>query len=572
MPVSNHDIAVLFERMAVFLELDGANAFRIRAYQNAGRIIEGLTRNLAEAVLQGEDVTRFAGIGKDLAGKIREIVASGTFQQLAELEARLPKILLEMISIPGLGPKRARRVWENLSIHSIPDLKAAAENGKIRTLPGFGAKLEEQIQKGIAFRESQYNRILWSEAEIIARSLCAYLENIPGVQKVEVAGSYRRKKETVGDLDILAVCSQAEAVNRAFRSYPGVSEILAQGGTKSSVILHGGMQIDLRVIAKESYGAALHYFTGSQSHNIAIRKMAQQRRIKINEYGVFKNQLHVAGKTEEEVFRQVGLPYIPPELREMTGEIEAAQAGRLPQLASREQLRGDLHCHTDETDGALSLPEIAAAAHELGYEYIGITDHSQHVSVAMGLDEKRLRQQLLAIDKTNAKLKNITLLKGIEVDILDNGRLDLPDSILKELDFTVCSIHSKFNLPEDQQTERILRAMDNPYFTILGHPTGRLLGSRPAYAVHMERIILKAAECGCFLELNAHPERLDLSDMHCRLAKEKNVLVAVSSDAHNRVGLENVRFGINQARRGWLEAKDILNTRPLKVLRRLLRR
>ncbi|MCK5219586.1 PHP domain-containing protein, partial [bacterium] len=378
--------------------------------------------------------------------------------------------------------------------------------------------------------------------------------------------------ETVGDLDILAVCPQPELVMQTFLRHPHVEKVISHGSTRSSVILHGGLQVDLRVVSGKSFGAALHYFTGSQAHNIALRKLAQQQNLKLNEYGVFRGERQLAGKTEAEVYKQLGLPYIPPELREMTGELEAAAAGKLPDLITLNKLRGDLHCHTSETDGALSLKELALAAQELGYEYLGITDHSQYVTIAAGMDEKRLRRQLEAIDQVNAKHKDIVLLKGIEVDIMDNGKLDLPDSVLKELDFTVCSIHSKFNLPEDRQTERILRAMDNPLFTVFGHPSGRLISTRPGYAVNMEKIVLGAKERGCFLELNAYPQRLDLTDVYCRLAKETGVLVAISSDAHSRQGLDALRYGINQARRGWLEARDVLNTRPLRELRKLFKR
>lgn len=572
MSISNQDIAALLSRMAVLLELEGANIFRVRAYQNAAALIDKLPHNLADSKQEDKSLTGLPGIGKDLAGKINEIIQRGSFRQLEELEARLPKVLLELIKIPGLGPKRARALWDKLSLQTVADLKAAAGKGKIRGLSGFGAKLEEQILQGIAFYGANPMRTLWADAENTAQELCSYLKQIKTVAQVEAAGSFRRKKETVGDLDILAVCPQPELVMQTFLRHPHVEKVISHGSTRSSVILHGGLQVDLRVVSGKSFGAALHYFTGSQAHNIALRKLAQQQNLKLNEYGVFRGERQLAGKTEAEVYKQLGLPYIPPELREMTGELEAAAAGKLPDLITLNKLRGDLHCHTSETDGALSLKELALAAQELGYEYLGITDHSQYVTIAAGMDEKRLRRQLEAIDQVNAKHKDIVLLKGIEVDIMDNGKLDLPDSVLKELDFTVCSIHSKFNLPEDRQTERILRAMDNPLFTVFGHPSGRLISTRPGYAVNMEKIVLGAKERGCFLELNAYPQRLDLTDVYCRLAKETGVLVAISSDAHSRQGLDALRYGINQARRGWLEARDVLNTRPLRELRKLFKR
>lgn len=572
MSISNQDIAAKLSRMAVLLELDGANVFRVRAYQNAANLIEGLPRNLTDLVAGGTELDTMSGIGKDLAHKITELIQKGGFSQLDELEKKLPKILIELITLPGLGPKRARALWQELSLRSLADLKTAAEARQIRALPGFGAKLEEQILKGILYHEENPRRMLWADAEQIIIELCAYLQKTKSVTRVEAAGSFRRKKETVGDLDILVVTTQPELVMTAMISHPWTESVLAQGRTKTSVLLRGSLQVDLRVVPEQSFGAALHYFTGSQAHNIAIRKLAQQKKLKVNEYGVYQGERRVAGKTEEEVYRTFGLPCIPPELREMSGEFEAAASGALPDLIEIKHLRGDLHCHTDETDGSLSLEELSAVCKELGYKYLGITDHSQHVSVASGLDEKRLRRQLEAIDRINAKHKDGVLLKGIEVDILEGGRLDLPDSVLKELDFTICSIHSRFNLPEEKQTERILRAMDNRFFNILGHPTGRLINSRPAYAVNMEKIITGAKARSCFLELNAHPARLDLNDVHCRMAKEAGALVAISTDAHNRPGFEAIRFGLNQGRRGWLEPQDVLNTRSLKELKRLFKR
>jgi len=572
MTTTNQDIAALFERMAILLELEGANTFRVRAYQNAANLISNLSKSLSDMVAQGDDPSLLPGIGKDLSEKIKQIIKTGKLKQLQELEIRIPPVLLQLLKIQGLGPKRIRTLQKKLIIHSLDDLKQAALKGKIRELSGFGAKIEQQILKGIEYREENSKRILWADAEPIVQNLITYLKQTKSVKHVEAAGSFRRKKESIGDLDILAICRNSKPVIQHFIHYPEVGQVMAQGNTRSTVLLHNGLQVDLRVVAAKSYGAALHYFTGSQAHNIAIRKLALQKNLKVNEYGVYCANRYIAGKTEAEIFKQVGLPYIEPELRENSGEIEAAQKGMLPQLITIGNIRGDLHTHSQETDGALSLEELAQAAQTLGYEYLAITDHSQHMTIARGMDDKRLWQQIKAIDKLNARLNGIVLLKGIEVDILENGKLDLPDSILKELDFTIGSIHSKFNLPENKQTERILRAMDNPLFTILGHPTSRLLGTRAGYTVNMERIIQGAKQRGCFIELNAHPQRLDITDIHCKQAKAEGVLIAISSDAHSLKGLQCMRYGVQQAQRGWLEAKDVLNTRPLKILKQLFKR
>ena len=392
------------------------------------------------------------------------------------------------------------------------------------------------------------------------------------MKKVVAAGSYRRRRETVGDLDILVTCKKDSPVMDRFVDYSEIDEVVSKGDTRSTVYLRSGVQVDLRVVQEVSYGAALHYFTGSKAHNIAVRKLGQKKSLKINEYGVFKDDDRIAGKTEEEVYEQVDLPYIEPELREDRGEIEAAQKDRLPRLITLDDIRGDLHMHTEATDGRCPLEEMVDKAKDLGYAYIAVTDHSQRVTMAKGLDARRLREQLEAIDELNEKLSGITVLKGIEVDILEDGSLDLPDEVLKELDLTVCSVHYNRNLSRKKQTERIIRAMDNPCFSILGHPTGRLINERQAYEVDIERIIEAAGERGCFLELDAQPSRLDLADTHCRLAKDRGVKIAISTDAHHLAGLDYMRLGISQARRGWLEPDDVINTRSLKELKKLLKR
>ena len=559
MPVTNSDIADILERIAELLELEGANPFRIRAYRNAARTVTGLPHSIASMLAEGADLSELPGIGKDLAAKITEISETGHLKFLEEIEGRTPPGLAKLLGVPGLGPKRVQALYTALGIDDLDKLAKAAQAGKLRKLPGFGARSEAKILSAVKKRGAEEHRTPWPRA-------------VKGVMQVTVAGSYRRHKETVGDLDILVTCAKDVPVVEGFVAYEDVDEVVSQGTTRSTVVLRNGLQVDLRVVRDASYGAALHYFTGSKAHNIAVRKMGVARGLKINEYGVFKKEKRIAGRTEEEVYAQVGLPYIEPELRENQGEIEAAKKKRLPGLVTLDDIKGDLHTHSKASDGHASLEEMAAAARGLGYAYLAVSDHSKKVTIAHGLDAKRLARQIEQIDRLNDKLKDIRLLKSSEVDILEDGRLDLPDSILERLDFTVCAVHSKFDLPRDKQTERILRAMDNPNFNILAHPTGRLLGSRPAYDVDMERLMRAAKERGCILEVNAQPERLDLIDVHCRMAKDLGVKVAVSSDAHSTADLGLLRFGIAQARRGWLAPADVINTRPWRELQKLLKR
>jgi DNA polymerase (family 10) len=571
-PVHNTEIAGLFDELADLLDIEDANPFRIRAYRNAARFIRSHPESLAELLASGADLTELPGIGKDLAAKIAEVVTTGRLPMLDEVATRTPRVLSELMRIQGLGPKRVKTLYKALKIRSVEDLKRAATAGRIRRLPGFGAKTERTILTGVQQLAAQGQRVKLHAAEEVAQELVAQLKRCAGVRQVTVAGSYRRRRETVGDLDILVTAARGARVIERFTSYEGVADVMAAGGTRSTVRLRSGLQVDLRVVPEAAYGAALYYFTGSKAHNIAVRKLGVKRGLKINEYGVFRGDRRVAGKTEEEVLASVGLPYIAPELREDRGEIAAAKAGRLPQLIALSDIRGDLHCHTTASDGHDTLEAMAAAAAKRGYEYLAINDHSRHVTIAHGLDEKRLRKQLDAIDTLNAKLRGVTVLKSAEVDILEDGSLDLPDRVLKELDFTVCAVHYQLGLPERRQTRRVLRAMDNRYFTILAHPTGRLINERAPYAIDLEKIMRGAKERGCALELNAHPDRLDLNDEACRLAKGLGVKIAISTDSHRTGGLDFMRFGIDQARRGWLTADDVVNTRDLAGLRALLRR
>ena len=572
MPIHNTDIADIFNKVANLLDIEGANPFRVRAYRNAARTLSSLPRNVSDMIAENHDLTNLAGIGKDLAGKIKEIVETGSLSQLEEIESKTPAELNRLMKISGLGPKRVKALHRNLGISGLKELREAAEKEKIRKLDGFGPKTEQAILEDLERMGGQKERIKLPEAEQRAGPLLAYLKKVNGLREIIVAGSFRRRKETVGDLDILVTCKKGSRVMDRFAGYEDVRKVISKGKTRSSVVLRSGLQVDLRVLPQVSYGAALHYFTGSKSHNIAVRKLAVKKGLKINEYGVFKKDKRIAGKTEKEVYDTVKLAFIEPELRENRGEVEAARQGRLPDLIKVEDLRGDLHAHTKETDGHNSLEEMAKAAKDRGYEYIAITDHSKKVAMAKGLDAGRLKKQIKEIDRLNEKLDGIIVLKGIEVDILNDGSLDLPDEILKELDLTVCSVHYNRNLSKNKQTERIIRAMDNPYFNILGHPTGRLINERDPYEIDLEKIMEAARDRGCFLEINAHPDRLDLPARYCKMARDMDLKVAISTDAHSLADLDFVRFGIYQARRGWLEAKDVLNTRSWKQLKKMLQR
>jgi DNA polymerase (family 10) len=570
-PVSNADIARIFARYSTLLEIEGANSFRVRAYQNAARLIQGLPKSIPEMLAEGADLTELEGIGEDLAGKIGEIVTTRHLGVLEEIEKRMPAALVELTGLPGLGPKRVKLLYDKLQTGSLKDLERAARSGRVREIPGFGPKTEEKILQAIATRRTRDARVGWVEAEQVAKPFVEALAAVPGVQATVVAGSFRRYRRTVGDLDILVACANSRSVMQRFLGDEDVAEVLAGGPTRATVRLHNGLQVDLRVVPEASYGAALQYFTGSKAHNIALRARGQARaeaqRIRIVQGSKARGR-----PPEQKIYRHLKLPYIEPELREGLGEIAAAEKGELPELVALGDLRGDLHSHTNASDGHDTIDAMASAARALGYEYLAISDHTQHLRIANGLDRKRLKRQLAKIDRLNDKFRKFRLLKSAEVDILDDGSLDLPDSLLRELDVVVCAVHYKFELSRDKQTERIIRAMDNPYFNILAHPSGRLLGEREAYAVDLERIMAAALERGCFLEVNAQPQRLDLGGSECHMARDMGLKVAVSTDSHSVEQLANMRLGVAQARRGWLEAGNVLNTRTWPELRRLLKR
>jgi DNA polymerase (family 10) len=571
MAVHNEDIARQFEEIADLLEIQEANPFRVRAYRNAARTVRGLGHELSELVARGVDLTALPGIGKDLAAKIEEMLQTGATHALKVLHRELPASLEDLLHIPGLGPRKVKALYDELGIKTLAQLEKAARAGRVRDLAGFGARTEEKILESIASQRTTEKRFLYSRARQVAEPLLAYLKKIKGVHEVVLAGSFRRGRETVGDLDILVTMESGSPVMERFTAYEDVVEVVSRGSTRSTVILRDGLQVDLRAVEPDCFGAALHYFTGSKAHNIQIRRMGQGRGLKINEYGVFRGDERIAGKTEKSVFRSVGLPFIPPPLREGRGEIDAAHGGKLPKLVELSDLRGDLHVHTDATDGSASLEQMVRAARKRGFDYVAITDHTQHLTIAHGMTPDRLAQQIDAIDRLNESVHGIAVLKGVEVDILEDGSLDMPDSILQRLDLVIGAVHSHFGLSRAKQTDRIRRAMDHPYFSLLAHPSGRLLQERAAMDVDLERLIRHAVERGCFLELNAQPQRLDLDDSQCRVAREAGALVSINSDAHSEAQFSDLEFGINQAQRGWLEKGDVLNTRSLGAVRKLLR-
>ena len=572
MPVYNADVAAIFDQVADLLAIEGANQFRVRAYRNAARTIETLPRPVAELVAEGQDLTELEGIGDDLAGKIEEIVETGGLTQLEEIKKRTPSGLTEILDLAGLGPKRVQKIYQELDVSNLEELKVAAEHREIRALDGLGPKTEQKILDELERSEEGQERTRLDRVEGLVEPLVSYLEEIEGVQQVAVAGSYRRRKETVGDLDILATGSQGERIIDRFVQFEDVEEIVSQGETRSTVLLRTGLQVDLRVVPEESYGAALLYFTGSKAHNIHLRNLALDQDLKINEYGVFREEERIAGESEQEIYDLFDFPFIVPELREDRGEIQAAEQGELPELVTIDDLRGDLQTHTEASDGHNTLTEMAEAARQRGYDYLAITDHPDYIGVTQGLEADEVPARMHEIDELNDQWDDFRLLKGMEVDIMEDGELYLPNDVLERLDVVVASIHSKFDLPRNKQTERIIRAMDNPHFHVFGHPTGRRIGEREPYQFDMERVIEAALERGCFLEINASPSRLDLNDVHAKMAKEMGLKMVISTDAHRIAELDYIRYGVDQARRGWLEPDDVVNTRPWGDVKALLKR
>ena len=568
--MKNLQVARVFQEIADLLELSGDNPFRIRAYRRAAMNVEAFPKDVAS--MSEEDLHSLPGIGKDLAHKIRQFVDTGHIDVHEELRKKIPPGLLEILRVPGIGPKTAQLLFERKKVKSLEELEALAGEGKLAGLPGIQEKTEENIRKGILQLRKGMERFPLGKALPIARGIVDLLqEAVPGA-RVALAGSIRRWKETVKDIDVLAAGTKPEAITKAFVGLPGAREVLERGTTKSSIRTAEGIQVDLRVVAEESFGAALQYFTGSKEHNVRLREMASRRGLKLNEYGVFRESdgRRLGGREEEDVYKALGLPFVPPELREDAGEIEAALEGKLPELLSLSDIRGDLHVHTKWSDGGHDLAAVVGAARERKYDYVAITDHSKGLGVARGLTEERVRGQIREIDAANRKLKGFRVLKGIEVDIRGDGTLDLPDALLSELDIVVASIHSGFRQPGEELTKRLVAAIRNPYVSVIAHPTGRLLGEREAYPVDMEAVLSEAARHGKALEINAYPLRLDLSDAWARAAKRAGIPLAVSTDAHILSNLDYMGYGVSIARRGWLEPRDVLNTLSFPKLARRL--
>lgn len=576
--MTNSQIADVFQQMADLLEFQGANPFRVRAYRNGARTIRDLAEPIVDRVnKQNAPLTEIQGIGKDLAEKCCELIQTGSLQQLEKLLTEIPATVLDILRIPGLGPKKAAALYQELGIVTLDQLQAACNEGRVRELKGFAAKTEQTILAGIEIAAAANQRLLWAHADEIAQDLMTHLRTCKSIAQMEMAGSYRRGRETVGDLDILVVSRQADEVMDRFAEYPGLKETVARGDTKMSIRLQNNLAVDLRVVPAESFGAAFQYFTGSQQHNIELRGRAKQQGLKINEYGVFKVQNDsepgecVAGATEEDVYAALDLPLFAPELREGRGELKQAAESSLPNLIELADIRGDLHMHTRATDGKATLAEMIAAAQKRGLQYIAITDHSQRVSMAKGLNPARLLQQWDEIEHWNSTHKgDFTVLKGIECDILEKGGMDLPDDVLARGDWIIASVHYGQKQSRQQITDRIVGALQNPHVSVIAHPTGRLINQREPYDVDLEAIFQAAIEHGKMLELNANPRRLDLNDIYCAAAASRRIPVVISTDAHSIQGLDVMRYGVLQARRGGLTAHNVANSRSWNQVKQLL--
>ncbi|HVX10792.1 MAG TPA: DNA polymerase/3'-5' exonuclease PolX [Pirellulales bacterium] len=571
--MNNAQIANVFDEIADLLEIENANQFRVRAYRNGARAVRDMTEPV-EALLADEDrkLTDIPGIGKDLAEKIVTLCETGSVPLHQELLAKIPVSVLTLMRVPGVGPKKAAALHHDLKISTLDELREACMSNRVRELKGFGEKTELIILAGLAQANSIQQRLTWAEADDFARSLLAHLRSCPSIRQLEPAGSYRRGRDTVADLDFLVVSDNPAEVMDRLAAFAGVETLIGRGDTKMSVRLAGGLQVDLRVVPKESFGAAWQYFTGSKDHNVVLRGLAKNRGLKINEYGVFRGDQYVAGHTEADVYAALDLPCFPPELREARREFDWAESGKLPALIERDDILGDLHMHTVATDGKATLEEMVAAAKQRGLKYIAITDHSKRVSMANGLDADRLREQWAEIDRLNRRLKGITVLKGVEVDILEKGGLDLDDDVLSEADWVVASVHYGQKQPREQITRRIVDALANPHVCAIAHPTGRLINKRQAYDVDLDAVFKTARKHGKFLELNSHPMRLDLDDVACAAAQQHGIPIVISTDAHDTEGLDKLRYGILQARRAGLTKADVVNTRPWKAVRKLLGR
>ena len=563
--MKNKELADLFAKMADILEFKDENPFKISAYRKASRVLGDLTQDIQEIAESG-GLKKVPGIGEGMAQKIEEYLKTGKISKYEEVKKGVSDELIAMMEIPGMGPKTLAMIHQEKGISNLSGLEKAIENGSLIDLPGMGEKKAENIKRGIELLRASKGRMNLGIAFPLARRIVETLREKTGSRKIEWAGSLRRMRENIGDIDILATGPNHQKIVQAFTHLPEVKQVLASGETKASVIVEGGVQIDIRVVEEDSYGAALQYFTGSKGHNIHLRGIAKAKGIKINEYGVFKGEKKIGGKEEKEVYKILGMDWIEPELREDRGEIEAAQQGKLPKLIQESEIKGDLHLHSKWSDGTSSIEEIAKAARERGYQYIALCDHSKSLRIAHGLDETRLLKQIEEIDRINEKLKGFQILKGTEVDILTDGKIDHPDKVLQKLDYVVAAVHSGFKQEKEKMTKRIVRALENPLVHCLAHPTGRLLGARAPYEVDIDEVMEAAKKYGKVLEINATFERLDLDDIHCMKAKEMGIRMAIGTDSHHPDQLWMISLGVGVARRGWLETPDLLNTLPLKEI------
>jgi DNA polymerase (family 10) len=569
--MKNEFIAVQFELLADLLEIQGANPFRIRAYRNAARTISSTSESLSDLVIEKQDLTQFAGIGKDLAKQIEEITTKGQHSALEELRKQIPGGVLDMLRIPGVGPKKVSVFFNELGLKSLEDLKAACEAGRLSKLKGFGKKTEESILANIAMATEHSQRASISDARAAAELIVEDLQKLKEIGQVAVAGSCRRRKETCGDLDILATCSDSGPPMDCLAAHPLVDSVLQRGETKQRVRLKTGMELDLRVVPEESFGAAMQYFTGSKEHNVVVRQRAKDLGLKLNEYGVFRDDVQVAGRTEEDVYAAIGLPWFPPELRENRREFEWADAGKLPELVTIADIKGDLHMHTTASDGAATIEQMAIAARERGLKYIAITDHSKRVSMANGLDANRLRKHWEDIRRIRETISGIEILCGIECDILEDATMDLPDDVLAEADWVIAVLHYGLKQPGDQIMKRLMTAVTNPHVDIIGHCSGRMIGRREGADINFSELLKAAADNQVMMEINAHPSRLDLDDIHAAAAKDLGIPIVISTDSHSVNGFEVLEYGVDQARRAGLTKDDVANTRTLKEFRKLLK-
>ena len=582
--MENVEIARLFNEYADLLEIRDENPFRVRSYRKAAQTVAGLSRPVAQLIAAGEDLTALPGIGSSMAAHLKEIVETGSLAALGQMVQEFPETLTELMRLETLGPKKARKLYKELGIASVSELAAAIDAGKVEALPGFGKKTAAHLRRAISQSAQHMRRFLLADADQLIQPLLEHLRAGPGLEALDVAGSYRRRQETVGDIDILATCEHPPPLMQHFLAYPDVEHVEMAGTTRGTMVLRSGLQVDLRIVPHRSYGAALHYFTGSKAHNVAVRKLGVERGLRINEYGVFrvpkgkkvdelgKEGKRVGGETEEEVFRAVGMAWVPPELREDHGEVQVAQQGPLPALISLDDIRGDLQMHSTWSDGSHTIEAMARACQQRGYAYCAMTDHSHSTRVAGGLDAQTFSKQWEEIARVRQRLDGFVLLAGVELDILPDGSLDLPDDVLEHFDIVLVSVHSRLAMPKAQMTQRVLKALSHPAVDIFAHPTGRQLHKRAPVELDLEDVFHAAKKYDVALELDAQPQRLDLSHVHVQRARELGVKLVIDSDAHSTEQLRFMRYGIDQARRGWLERGHVVNTMSWTQLQQWLQR